>query len=106
MSAGDRPDNGADCRVVPSFEAQHRALVQERVRANHLSIILRGGLHKLTRAGAPLLLSQVVSEMMDAALSVPEDVPTLVSNYSKTPVRKIIPRMSVYHSRKESHRIC
>jgi hypothetical protein len=139
LVAGNRPDNGAECRVAPSFEAQHRALVQQRVSefwnavqearlaeyleplpqtrlhasqrafreigAIRVSNILREGLHKLTRVGAPRPLPLVASEMMRAALAAAEDVCTLVSDYSKTPVRKIVPRMSVYHSWKETHRI-
>jgi len=140
ISAGDRPEDGADCRVVPSFEAQHRALVKQRVvefwnavqearlaeyldplpqtrlyaaqsafreiGATRVSNILREGLHKLTRVGLPQPLPLVAGEIMGAARAAAEDVPALAASYSKMSARKIVPRMSVYHSWKETHRIC
>lgn len=76
------------------------------VGAVHASTVLREGLFRLTRLGAPVPLSQIISELTARLPATTDNIPDLVAQFAKAPARKVVPRKSAYQPWKKRHRLC
>ena len=76
------------------------------VGARRIANILRSGLFKLTRPGTPVSLTILAAELTAAIRASNEGIPDLVDRYAKSPIPKVVPRLSAFQSWRNQQRPC